>query len=131
MTIYHLVVLAILLIPLFAWAYRSSASSNSSTPLPADLSTSAFTLRALAVLLGFVALCSLTLQHFMQAIVQALMLVSAGLALFGLAWLGLKAFRRNFTSPRRRLFELWLVLLALWLVLVLVNIQMKRIQTGQ
>lgn len=128
MSIYHLAVLALFLIPLAAWAYRSS-TAHAAEP-PGDLPTSAFAIRAIAVLLGFTALYLITSQNLVQALMQAVIWMMVAVAIFAIAWHSLRVFRRRFSTPRRRLFELWLFLLALSIVMVLIEVQMDKIQNG-
>lgn len=132
-SIWHFPVLGILVLPLVLWAYSASRpppkmDTTTASSLPPDTSTGAFLLRLAAVVIGFVALFSLTSDgKFGVAIGQTLFALALVAVLFLLAWSIPRLFGRRMQSPRKKAFELLLFVFALFVVFVLLQLKMEQI----
>lgn len=133
MTIYHSVVLLIILVPLIVWIYRASARLDRAyEQRPADdISGGQFALRMGAVSLGFFGLFALVSENLTEGLARALVGLLFGLTLYLLLAGGISMLGRAVTAPKRRLVEMVIFVFALALVAELIVIRGDRVAAGE
>ncbi len=129
MFIEYLVILAVLVIPLVLWARNASSPLKAvqDTPPLLDFTNSAFALRVTALIFGYAALFGLVTDYFFVAIGKILGALIATTVLFLILWGGARICGRRFHTPRRKAFELAIVMFAFFVVTVFIDLRLTQI----
>jgi Na+/H+ antiporter NhaD/arsenite permease-like protein len=131
-SVWHYAVIAILVLPLVLWAYFASRQRPQGAAtvdeLSPDTPIGGFLFRTAALVIGFIALFSLTSGGQMAiAVGQTLIALVVVAVLFGLAWTIPRLFGRKIQRPRKKAFELLLFVFALFTMLILLQLQVEQV----